>query len=231
MAYSKQTWSDGKAGATPVNAARLQNIENGLALSGQFLGSGTVFPTTGIQAGDTYLRTDQGTYGSLWQYGAAAIGYNGWISESAIVCTSTTRPSIPYPGLQILESDTLKTWIYGISGWFQYVLNSDTGWISFTPNGPITVGATGCAYRKVNGVVQVHLDGNYNGAYSGGFTFFTLPVGYRPGMNVYQQALPYNSTQFQGVPVVCGTGGNISMNSAGSYSYAGLVLDFTFLAA
>lgn len=30
MAYTKQTWHDGEAGNTPINAARLQHIEDGI---------------------------------------------------------------------------------------------------------------------------------------------------------------------------------------------------------
>jgi hypothetical protein len=39
MAYTKTTWADGPGGATPINAANLQNIEDGIeVLEGQSLG-------------------------------------------------------------------------------------------------------------------------------------------------------------------------------------------------
>jgi hypothetical protein len=31
MAYSKQTWADGSTGNTPINATRLQHMEDGIA--------------------------------------------------------------------------------------------------------------------------------------------------------------------------------------------------------
>lgn len=67
MTYSKQTWVDGVNGNTPINAARLNNIENGLAAAPQYLGSGTAFPVSGFAAGDMFYRTDLGG-GSVWVY-------------------------------------------------------------------------------------------------------------------------------------------------------------------
>lgn len=77
MSYTPQSWVDNQS---PLTAARMNAIENGLAAAAQFLGSGTAFPTAGIRVGDLYWRNDLGTNGSLWQYtGNAAIGLTGWL--------------------------------------------------------------------------------------------------------------------------------------------------------
>lgn len=85
-------------------------------------GSGAAFPTSpALAAGDTFLRTDLGTNGSLWQYTGLTTGtstWNGWVCEQAIVCTSTTRPTnYAYQGLSIFETDTRKTLSWSGSYW------------------------------------------------------------------------------------------------------------------
>lgn len=52
MTYSKQTWSDGQAGATPITAARLNNMEDGIQKA---------YPSSGRVAFDitTKIATDQ----------------------------------------------------------------------------------------------------------------------------------------------------------------------------
>lgn len=81
--------------------------------------SGTAFPTSAaVMPGDTYFRTDQGTNGSLWQYtGVAVLGSNGWVTEAPIVCTSTTRPTVTYAGLAILEADTGRSMVWTGTEW------------------------------------------------------------------------------------------------------------------
>jgi hypothetical protein len=59
MAYSKQTWNNDSVGGTPISAARLNNIENGIAYADDDLGSGTAFPAT-PRRGQVFLRTDLG---------------------------------------------------------------------------------------------------------------------------------------------------------------------------
>lgn len=41
----------------------------------------------------------------------AAIGPSGG-STGTIICTSTTRPSTPVPGMRIYETDTQRSWVY-----------------------------------------------------------------------------------------------------------------------
>lgn len=84
-------------------------------------GSGSSFPTAGaLAAGDTFLRTDIGTNGSLWQYtGNTSQGSGGWIAEGAVACTSTTTPTVAlYAGLAIYETDTKATRLYDGANWY-----------------------------------------------------------------------------------------------------------------
>jgi hypothetical protein len=94
-----------------------------------FWGSGTVFPVpaNGLLAGDTYFRTDIGTNGSLWHYNGGTAGFNGWVHKGPIVCTSATRPSVVYAGLEIFETDTARSNYYeATSGrWRNAALSTD----------------------------------------------------------------------------------------------------------
>lgn len=76
-------------------------------------GTGTAFPT-GAAAGDTFIRTDIGTNGTLYQYsGSTSIGTAGWIVEGPITCTLTTRPTTGlYAGVQLYETDTGRVYEY-----------------------------------------------------------------------------------------------------------------------
>lgn len=90
MSYTKQTWTDGTAGGTPVSSARLNYIESGIATADNYAGSGTAYPTTGLRPGILYTRTDLGytamydgtqwvpqgataVYGKLWR----TMGFSG----------------------------------------------------------------------------------------------------------------------------------------------------------
>lgn len=148
-------------------------------------GTMTSFPTTGVLPGDTVLRSDIGTGGSIWVYFGPGKGSGGWVHKGVLACTSTTRPAtaVCYIGLQIFETDTLKAWFYSgtASPWYLLQVVSDTGWIDMTSgvaNG-YTVGTDGAHYRVINGVCffQVHCGAS---TAVGGATFFTLPVGSRP---------------------------------------------------
>lgn len=76
-------------------------------------GTGTAFPSA-ANAGDVFLRTDIGTNGTLFQYVGGSVGLAGWINESSVVCTSTTRPVLAssYAGMQIFETDTSRTYLW-----------------------------------------------------------------------------------------------------------------------
>jgi hypothetical protein len=47
MAYTKQTWSDGQAGATPITAARLNYIESGIQVAAATADAAVVKGDTG----------------------------------------------------------------------------------------------------------------------------------------------------------------------------------------
>jgi len=53
-----------------------------------------------------------------------------WIGNGTIICTSTTRPTSPFEGMEIYETDTDLTYIYNGSVW---VVTAQIGaWTSFT---------------------------------------------------------------------------------------------------
>lgn len=57
MAYTKQTWTNGSAGGTPLSAARLQHLEDGLEDAANVADAAG----TGDVAGDTHAATGKGT--------------------------------------------------------------------------------------------------------------------------------------------------------------------------
>jgi hypothetical protein len=63
MAYTKQTWTDGANGGTPITAARLQNIENGIFNADFQTCTSTTRPTTGLFDGMHIYETDTKAYG------------------------------------------------------------------------------------------------------------------------------------------------------------------------
>lgn len=165
---------------------------------GYFWGSVTAFPA-GALGGDTCVRTDIGTSGSLWQYtGVAGIGSNGWISENVVICTSTTRPTAGlYIGLQIYETNTSLGWVYGGSGngWVPTNAASINGrlWVTANLGLPALAFQTvafggsrlfgGFAYDSTNQALKIPLDGfykiashtylyNFNGAVAGSECMF-----------------------------------------------------------
>jgi hypothetical protein len=74
--------------------------------------------------------------------------------------------------------------------------DSDSGWKSFTPNGPVAAGSVGCKYRLRNGVLFVKLHIAYSGSWAANFVIGTLPVGYRPTDDFWIPAMffPNNGT-------------------------------------
>lgn len=190
MAYTPQTWTDN---ASALTGARMQNIENGLAIAGQYLGSGTIFSGSAAP-GDSYYRTDQGTNGSLWQYtGNANIGKVGWICESTIVCTSTTRPSFTYNGLSIYETDTLNSYVYASSAW-QFTAGPTTSSVEVTYQTGFAAYNdglaqwTGLRYSRSAGVVTVSGAWQCTAAVTARQVLATLPVGFRPPFTIQDNA-------------------------------------------
>lgn len=52
MAYTTQAWIDGQGGGTPINAARLNHIENGIGDLAADTGWVALVPDTGFTAGE-----------------------------------------------------------------------------------------------------------------------------------------------------------------------------------
>lgn len=63
MAYSEQTWQDGSSGGTPVNAARLQHMEDGIAAAIDSSGG-----ITAIKVMTQAAYTGLGSYSSTTLY-------------------------------------------------------------------------------------------------------------------------------------------------------------------
>ena len=81
------------------------------------------------------------------------------------VCTSSTRPTAPYEGQQIYETDTDKTLVWNGSAWLYLSTPQTTeiggAWVSYTPT--ITQGATltktidYAKYTQINKLVVCHI--------------------------------------------------------------------------
>lgn len=80
MPYSPQTWTNGAAGGTPLSAARLTVMENGIAAAA------TATLTVTAQTGTTYtlVLADANTFITL-------------SNASAIALTVPTNASVPFP--------------------------------------------------------------------------------------------------------------------------------------
>lgn len=109
------------------------------------------------------------------------------------VCTSTTRPTNPYDGQVIYETDTGLLLVYNGSAWKPYATESLTaadgylryqtswttatygsGWASYDP----TPWGNAAYYRTVDGMV--HLRALVKRVSGTGSTILSLPAGYRP---------------------------------------------------
>lgn len=156
LAYLDRAYSAAPAApAAGVGRAFLDSTYHGWAQVGSdgsvrygqaYWGAGTAFPAaTYLKAGDTVLRTDIGSNGTVWQYtGNAALGSAGWIPEGPVVCTSTTRPTLAlFKGLQITETDTMFVWQWdGASHWLPMTPGACTGkaWYTSGFSGNMTAG-------------------------------------------------------------------------------------------
>lgn len=161
MSYSKQTWGSGVAGGTPISATRLNNIENGLALAGQFLGTGTSFPATGIGIGDTYFHSG---LGCLMRYN----GVSWWQAEPSVVSNaagrtaiSTTYSSVLYAGFRVRQSDVGYIFEWNGTTWYKVPSNPNMLW-TLTGSGSSTtvgVGQSGFNLLAAQGPVPAHSPG------------------------------------------------------------------------
>lgn len=102
----------------------------------------------------------------------------------------------------------------------------DSGWVTATLGAPATVGPSGARYRKCAGVVTVHFESSYSGAYNANFVFFNLPAIYRPKQAMWPVVNAYGNTP---VYLFVNTNGDVAM--ATTQTLAGILADFTYLSA
>lgn len=109
-------FQDFPATTTPINASALNTIDVGVKTANDQFQSvttaqrATLTPTVGQAVWDSDLR-------QLMVYMNAA-GGNAWQPVgNTIVCASTTRPSTPFEGQRIYETDTNRELVYDGSGW------------------------------------------------------------------------------------------------------------------
>ena len=104
--------------STPIDASALNTMDVGIKTSNDQFQTvttaqrATLTPTVGQAVWDSDLR-------QLMVYINAA-GGNAWQPVgNTIVCSSTTRPSTPFEGQEIYETDTNKTLVYNGSSWVE----------------------------------------------------------------------------------------------------------------
>ena len=114
---------------TPINAAALNTIDVGVKTANDQFQTVTtaqrtaLTPSVGQAVWDSDLR-------QLMVYINAA-GGNAWQPVgNRIVCSSTTRPSTPFEGQEIYETDSHKTLVYTGSTWFEIGDLDNTGGLS-----------------------------------------------------------------------------------------------------
>lgn len=145
------------------------------------LPSGTCFVLARVQVAasassitNANITDLRGNY-STAQYGrAAALG-------GTIPCTSSTRPTSPFAGLRIYETDTNRTWEHNGSAWV--LMSSNGAYTSYTPTlTNITLGSGGVAngrWKVVDGstlFLRVRITLGTSGAFTGAGTI-SLPSG------------------------------------------------------
>ena len=103
---------------TPIDATALNTMDVGIKTSNDQFQTVTttqrtaLSPTVGQAVWDSDLR-------QLMVFMNAA-GGNAWQPVgNTIVCASTTRPSVPFEGQQIYETDTNKTLVYDGATWIE----------------------------------------------------------------------------------------------------------------
>lgn len=82
----------------------------------------------------------------------------------SVTCTSTTRPSTPYTGQIIYETDTLYTYVYSSSSWVRVDKSTTVCTSSTRPSSPYT------------GQLIYETDTQKTYVYSGGWTIVAQPL-------------------------------------------------------
>lgn len=131
----------------------------------------------------TIVRGREGTTAQNWLTG------DRWScsqisSDVPTICTAATRPTNPYNGMVIWETDTKRMYVYDGTGWTDPL--SDSGWITPTLlNSWVNYDTTAyqaTKYRKVGDTVTIT---GLVKLGSIGAGVFNLPVGYRPFRNLH----------------------------------------------
>lgn len=153
MSYAKQTWVDN---TTPLSAARMNTIENGIAAAAQFLGAGTSLPATGVGPGDHYYHTGLDCFlawtGTAWrQLSVPAVADN--TARGTLV---TNYSSILPEGFRIWHTGqkieqrwdaTNSKWKFRLSGLILGATSDATGIYTFAHGGGQTPFAYGFSPR------------------------------------------------------------------------------------
>ena len=118
---------------TPINATALNTMDVGIKTANDQFQTVTtaqrtaLSPTVGQAVWDSDLK-------QLMVYMNAS-GGNAWQPVgNRIVCTSTTRPSTPFHGQAIYETDTKKEYTYNGSAWVQTNSTSTTSGVTGVSN-------------------------------------------------------------------------------------------------
>ena len=140
-----------------------------------------------------------------------------WLHSGVITCTSTTRPSSPFEGMQIYETDTNRTCIHNGSNWV--LMSTNGSYTSYTPTlTGITLGTGGVnnGYWKIVDGSQLSLRVRITLG-TGGVLTAAATISLPSGMTGVTE-----TDQFQIIPAILrDTGttvskGHVQLNSAGT---------------
>lgn len=136
----------------------------------------------------TVTRGREGTTAQAWNAGDR-FSHTDTALDNLIVCTSSTRPSTPFEGLEIYERDTKVKRLWDGAAWVRSDA-FDTGWTQ-PPllNGWVNYGGvySVAKYRRIGELVVIS-----GLVKSGSGPIFVLPAGFRPTGNLHFPAM--NST-------------------------------------
>jgi hypothetical protein len=146
--------------STPIDASALNTMDVGIKTSNDQFQTvttaqrATLTPTVGQAVWDSDLK-------QLMVFMNAA-GGNAWQPVgNRIVCASTTRPSSPFEGQEIYETDTQKTLVYSGSAWVE------TSDLDYSPSATVCTSGTRPATGLFEGQRIYETDTNREFTYSG----------------------------------------------------------------
>lgn len=115
----------------------------------------TYRPPVGERIPDMLKRLQDRVAALEHQTTAASGGY------AAFACTSSTRPSSPFTGMEIYETDTGNMYVWSGSAWIAIIPQTPTGpWTTYTPTltGTLGNGSLYGAYSKTARQVAVRVN-------------------------------------------------------------------------